>query len=90
MDHSNDFLIVVTFGVCLFLLIAICNFTRFHLMLVLKNNTTLEQMDAERNKTVPVAEVRLEVRRGPKTKLGKCVWDELLVVVYSSQFQAAI
>jgi hypothetical protein len=50
---------VVSFVVLVVLFIMVANFSRFHLLLVLHNNTTLEKMDAERTKAPVTTEVGL-------------------------------
>jgi len=41
----------------LFVEITVFNFTRYHVRLVSNNNTTLEILDAERNKKLPIKNV---------------------------------
>ena len=43
-------LVICIYFACVVLLFIIINFLRFHLNLVIKNNTTLEHLDAQRKK----------------------------------------
>jgi len=61
----------------------ILNFTRFHFQLILRNNTTLEKMDAERTKNPVITEASSKVRCWPEAELGECVWVEQGALVFT-------
>ena len=50
-------LILMDFAILVVVFFMMLNFFRFHLNLVLKNNTTLEKMESERSNTPVVDEV---------------------------------
>ncbi len=57
MTRSEYFGVIITYITVVILFIMIFNFTNFHIKLVLDNNSTLEKLEAERNKMPITREV---------------------------------
>ena len=57
MTRSEYFGVIITYITVVILFIMILNFTNFHIKLVLDNNSTLEKLEAERNKMPITREV---------------------------------
>ena len=57
IDRSEYFGVILTYIIVVGLFVIIVNFTIFHIKLVLDNNSTLEKLEAERNKMPITREV---------------------------------